>query len=107
MEGVCECVRGSFAARHNGLTLVPTSPQSESHNWWDLIQVQNGSSFDTTNGVHVEVNWADHKAIHLYADPEFLQYYDQVIQHANGALSSTMTGTIDECGWPVRFVAGA
>ena len=82
-------------------------PQSESHNWWDLIQVQNGSSFDTTNGVHVEVNWADHKAIHLYADPEFLQYYDQVIQHANGALSSTMTGTIDECGWPVRFVAGA
>lgn len=76
--------------------------KSESHNWWDLIQVQNGSSFDTTNGVHVEVNWADHKAIHLYADPEFLQYYDQVIQHSNGALSSTMTGTIDECGWPAQ-----
>ena len=76
--------------------------QSKQPSWWDLIEVKNGSSFTSVDDVSVEVNWDDHKAIHLYADPSFLKGFDEIIAHANGPLSSTMTGTIDECGWPVR-----
>ena len=35
------------------------------------------------------------------ADPSYQQKFDSALRSANGALASTMTGTIDSCGWPV------
>jgi hypothetical protein len=41
-----------------------------------------------------------HGAIHRFADPTYLQSFDQKIRDWNGALASTLGGTLDKCGWP-------
>lgn len=41
----------------------PVWPQKTHPHWWDLISVRNGTSFKSSDGVSVEVNWDDHKVV--------------------------------------------
>lgn len=77
--------------------------------WFDPIQTQAGGHFlpaassaiaagrldleaADLSRVRVDVNWKDHGAIHLYADPSFMQRYDDRVRATNGPASRNWTG---------------
>ena len=73
--------------------------------WYDLIQTwagTDGKGSQFTSGEYdVNVNFGPHGAIHLFADPSFLQHYDDKLRSFNGASTARNSGgTIDRCGWP-------
>jgi hypothetical protein len=75
-------------------------------NWYDRIKTWSGSDGSGSQFVsgdfHVAANMNnEHGAIHLYADPQLLQDYDDKLRSVNGdAASRDSAGTIDRCGWP-------
>ena len=80
--------------------------------WYDLIAVRRGQNFSSYLGsrvdddshpssLHVEVNMAQHGAIHLFADPSFQQSFDNKIRHWNNKWH-THSGTVDRCQWPLQ-----
>ena len=94
--------------------------------WYDLLETRDGQSFVTNNGGTVQAACAQKggmfslshlaptlpvvhmlclcrstcPAIHLYADPSFLQQYDDKIRKFSGVYASVLTGEVDRCGWP-------
>ena len=80
----------------------PTSEAFNSMNWWDQVNFAYNQCF--FNGVwEVQVNGQDIEQIKLFADPNFMQQFDQRVRAVNGVTQSQqMSGTIDSCGWPVR-----
>ena len=84
---------------------VATQPQ-----WYDRIATRAGGSFATglDDDVHVEVAMGDHGAIHRFADPSFLQSFDDKLRTWNGAvLARDQSGVMDKCGWPKTSAATA
>lgn len=71
--------------------------------WFAPIDVRHNESFRTSSpsgdNVTVTVDWADHYAIQLFGNPEYLKFYDDKIREWNPN-ASTYAGTIDSCGWP-------
>ena len=58
--------------------------------------------------VFVDVAMGEHGAIHLYADPQFLQIYDNRIRAlSNASAAMNYTGVMDRCGWPLPDGKGA
>ena len=80
--------------------------------WFDLIATRSGQNFSSHKGarvdpesqaeaLHVEVNMAQHGAIHLFADPKFQQSFDNKIRKWN-RMAHTHSGTVDRCQWPLQ-----
>lgn len=78
----------------NGLT--------ESGDWYDQLDVNvgEGASFATNNNVSVQVDFGNHYAIQLFANPEFQRGLDDKIREWNPH-AANRSGAIDECGWPL------
>ena len=80
--------------------------------WWTPLSVKHNQSFLTkltpaagaqTNSksdlVRLQVDWANHFAIQLHGNPEYLKSFDDAIREWNPN-AHMYSGTIDSCGWP-------
>jgi len=67
--------------------------------WFDLIKTWDGSSF-SSGGKTIYTGMNNHGAIHRFADPNFLQSFDDKLRAFNGPLARDSTGSVDRCGWP-------
>lgn len=96
------CINAAAVERFNFWVDYPGSAAAKKNNpqWYDVIEVRNGSSFETDGGVTVGVDWENHRGLHLYSNPAFMQHYDDLVRERNGKEASTMSGTLDDCGWP-------
>ena len=84
--------------------------------WWVPLAVNANQSFQTTltraamnvsidtpvnhSNITVHVDWADHYAIQLHGNPEYLRSFDDIIRAWNPN-ARYYSGTIDSCGWPL------
>lgn len=72
--------------------------------WWDPLDVNINMTFPsrTLSGQElvVQVDWADHFSINLFASPEYIQSFDDGIRAWNSN-ASLYSGNIDSCGFPL------
>lgn len=74
--------------------------------WYDGLVTRAGENFTTTRrsdgqSARVHVDMGQHGAIHLFADPEFQQGFDEKVRQLNGKAEAQLrTGIGDRCGWP-------
>ena len=94
-----------YISEKNSSVLWKNPPQSQAYinnppKWYDLINTW--SDKFVSGDYIINVNMDDlHGAIHLYADPDFLQSYDDKLRKFNGVEKARdSAGTIDRCGWP-------
>lgn len=88
---------------NGGFTLWEDYPGAPGYDpstkWYNLIKTNIDTTFTNEAGQSVAVNMGQHGAIHLFADPQFLQGYDDKIRAWNPD-AKDWTGTTDRCGWP-------
>ena len=80
--------------------------------WFWPLNVNANSSFMTrltaaarpeandAEWLRMVVDWAEHYAIQLHGNPEYLRSFDDAIRSWNPD-ANKYSGTIDSCGWPL------
>ena len=107
-----------YISDQNKSVLWKNPPQSLGYEkanpkWYDLIETwakSDGSGDNFVSGEYlVNVNMDNlHGAIQLYANPDFLQTYDDKLRLFNGPEAArNSAGTIDRCGWPNKTASEA